>query len=282
MRLYEIYNEVTALCPDIDCELDESFGAALSRALSLISSERRLEGRCVIPAYGQKPLTRVENFRHHGGKTETLPLVGRAYSLIVCGKGSFTVSSGAEERRYAFDTNGRLYRGFIPGNATLVFDGAHSFDAYSLSTYSEVFSDDESDIPDGSGISRYSLRERCADFGGFLGAGAHKDLHTELCRCVHNGLHGALSPVGIAVGHKCGGVERLTVVGHSHKDKVLHTHLVHILNLGPPQRRIGHIHTLWVGVAVTHVLVGKVDESARYGFNVATTNHCGTSKQAES
>ena len=169
MRLYEIYNEVTALCPDIDCELDESFGAALARALSLISSERRLEGRCVIPAYGQKPLTRVENFRHHGGKVETLPLVGRAYSLIVCGKGSFTVRSGADELRYAFDTNGRLYRGFISDSATLVFGGEHSFVAYSLSTYSEVFSDDESDIPDGSGISRYSLRERCADFGGFLG-----------------------------------------------------------------------------------------------------------------
>ena len=168
MTLSEIYAEAQALCPDLDAELDESFSTAVGRAMADIAAELKLEKVLRITANGQKPLTRVAKFDHRGGFCETLPLVGRAYSLWVAGTGSFKISDGGVTRRVDFATEGRLYRGFITGECEISFLGELDFTVTSLSCYGRVFSERIADIPDGSGRMSYDLRSMCADFGGVI------------------------------------------------------------------------------------------------------------------
>lgn len=168
MTLSDIYKEVRALCPDLDVELDEVFGAAVSRAMADVAAELRLEKKHRILINSQKPLTRVEKFEHCGGSTETLPLVGRAYSVWVIGRGSFTVRSEGVTRVVEFDTEGRLYRGFISGEGSMTLAGEYSFVIYSLCCYGSVYSDAQENIPDGSGVCRYRLERICPEFGSMI------------------------------------------------------------------------------------------------------------------
>ena len=168
MTLSQLYREVTALCPELVCELDESFTAAARRAIPVISSQHRLEGTARIPISGQKPLTRVKKFHHTGKKAETLPLAGRAYSLTVVGEGQIAICDEEKDVTYNFSTEGALYRGFLQGEAQLELYGDYSFDVLGISCYGEIYSDRPEDIPDGSGFVTVELRSRIPDFAGFI------------------------------------------------------------------------------------------------------------------
>ena len=91
---------------------------------------------------------------HYSGEKKSLPLVGRAYSLSVSGKGHFIVRDGYDCIRYDFDTDSSLFRGFINTGGEISFEGDYAYTVVDLVCYTDIMSNREEDIPDG-GEQRY-------------------------------------------------------------------------------------------------------------------------------
>ena len=91
-------------------------------------------------------------------------------------------------------------------------------------------------------------------------SGAHENLHAMLCRCIHDGIDRALTPLGILPSHQLRRIVGLAFIGHGHEHEILHAHLLHLGNLRRPHLRIGIVDMRRIRVLVAHILIREVDE----------------------
>ncbi len=119
---------------------------------------------------GHKPTVYYEELVSKSGKTMILPLVGKAYSMRVMGKGNYTITDGSNVSAVQFDTENetKLVRGFIGTGGTIKFWGSFNFIIYDFSLYDEIFSQKVESIPDGAPIAVYDIRAKYGDFLSFL------------------------------------------------------------------------------------------------------------------
>lgn len=165
MTLKEIQSDVYALGYEMPtCESD-LFISALNRALRIIYAEQKYKKSVRIHVRSPKISHFTPSVRLSGSQL-TLPLVGRAYSMRVCGKGDFKISSTTLIREESFDGEEILIRGFIDGNAELTLLTDYSVTVYDLAVYSETFSDRVEDIPDSADLCRVDF-SRYGDFASF-------------------------------------------------------------------------------------------------------------------
>lgn len=167
MTVKELYHEVVSLGFGINIELNESFSSFANRALLSLFHERNVIGECKIYANGQSPLMHIEALHHIGDTEKKISLVGKAYSMRAFGRGRVVVSDMKGSFTYDFDSDGDIISGFLSGNGELLLAGSYSYTLTDLVTYPEIFSDNLSDIPDGSGRISYDIREMRGDFLSF-------------------------------------------------------------------------------------------------------------------
>ena len=131
-------------------ESDALFNSMLGFAIDKIRTELLIseEKRLYITPY--RPTVSVPRLVHYSGEEKSLPISGRAYSLGVVGKGYFTVRDGYDILRYDFDTNMSRFRGFIKNGGEICFCGDYTYTVVDFVCFSEITSDKESDIPDGT------------------------------------------------------------------------------------------------------------------------------------
>ena len=167
MTLKDLQDDVYSLGYETVKHPDDFFINAANRALRIIFCNNRYKK--TVRIHARYPETSLyAPITHYKADPVTLPVKGRGYSLRVCGKGSFTVSDSLGDRKYDFDSDDTLFRGFIDGDASIRFEGTLPYDVIDLSVYSEVLSDRIDDIPDGSGNICFDFSER-ADFLSFAG-----------------------------------------------------------------------------------------------------------------
>ena len=167
MNLKELHSDLCALGFEDYLPFDASFLSSTRRALieiytasAITKSVKFLVRRCL-------PNTQISEFNHKGGGTEVLPLNGVALSMRLYGKGSFRVNSSKGGITKSFDCDGDYFKCFIGEGASLTLLGELSYTILGLACFGEVFSDRESDIPDGDGVQIINARERLADFLAF-------------------------------------------------------------------------------------------------------------------
>ena len=167
MTLSDLRLEVSALGFDTASEGDAVLIAAANRAHREIFSDIRPLGKFTFYARKTEPSSLTDELSFRGGEEISLPLSGRAFSMHVSGKGRYSVRDSLGSQSEDFDTHGALVRGFINGNATLTLSGSYSFKVTRLATYSEVYSAELSDIPDGTAQKVYDLRRMIPDYSSF-------------------------------------------------------------------------------------------------------------------
>ena len=168
MTLIELSEEVSALGFDGQIPTDYRFRTAASRALSILFSDSFLIERTEICVLAPKTVKQISLLTHVGGKEETLPLAGRAYSMYVSGRGSFTVTDSDGPRKTSFGTRGKRMTGSLRGDATLTLSGERDFAITELTLYSALYGDDIINIPL-SPTPCYDMQDLVSDFGGFVG-----------------------------------------------------------------------------------------------------------------
>ena len=165
MTLKDLQDDVYSLGYETVKHPDDFFINAANRALRIIFCNNKYMKTVRVHArYPERSL--YAPITHYKAAPVTLPVKGRGYSLRVCGKGRFTVSDSLGERRYDFDSEDSLYRGFIANGGTIRLEGDVPYDIIDLSVYSELLSDRVEDIPDGGGSVSFDFSER-ADFLSF-------------------------------------------------------------------------------------------------------------------
>ena len=60
--------------------------------------------------------------------------------------------------------------------------------------------------------------------------------------------------------HQLRRIVGLLLVGDGHEDEIFHAHVLHFMDLRPPQIGRRAVKILRIGVFVTHVLIREVDE----------------------
>lgn len=168
MTLKELHREVSALGFDDFLAFDARFHSAACRALQSIYNAVEVTARTKFFVRSSLPSSRISLLYHKGGGSEVLPLVGKAFSMRLYGKGIFRLTDSKTSIQQRFDCNGDTLRYFINGDATLMLGGDLSYTVCDIVTFDEVFSEDTESIPDGSGYTTVDIRRKVADFLAFV------------------------------------------------------------------------------------------------------------------
>ncbi|MBE6532180.1 MAG: hypothetical protein E7676_01570 [Ruminococcaceae bacterium] len=164
MTLKELHGETCALAFDDFLALDDRFLSSAYRAMRAVYNSRKITAEKKFYVRGCLPKTKISEIRHKGGRAESLPLSGKAFSMRLYGKGNIVVSGPNGEFMKDFDCNGDYYKDFLDADTTITFVGLSSYTVCDLVTFEEVFSSNRSDIPDGDGFTVIDLREALPDF----------------------------------------------------------------------------------------------------------------------
>ena len=167
MTTRELRNEVASFCCSDIGEKDLRFISYANLALRTVYNDLPILGEHKIHL-GSKPLLYREKIVHEGGKTEVLPLVGKAFSMLLCGKGTVTLTDEKETRRKSFDSEETAFCGFLSGSATLTLEGEEKFYVLSLSGFSDSFGKDPENIRVMRSRNTYFMRQRVSDFHSFV------------------------------------------------------------------------------------------------------------------
>lgn len=169
MTLTELKTSVLALGFENRIESDSALVSFANMALKMIFSECTITKTVKLYLFSQKPKLIFEDIVHTAGKEESFSLDGKAYSIELIGCGSFSVKCGADEFTYSFDTDGKTFKGFINGNATLTFFGEHSFYIKRIAVFESTSGPQVYTIPDADGRMSVDISEIFGDFLCFCG-----------------------------------------------------------------------------------------------------------------
>lgn len=140
-----------------------------NRALREIHCLLPLTKSLTINLRGQSPTVYYGEIKSPKAGKIILPLSGKAYSFRLCGKGYYSIEEGGSAAVTQFDTGNDtvLLRGFIAKGGAISFWSGFSFVIYDYCLFDDIYSANVSDIPDGSPVKRYDIRELCGDFLAF-------------------------------------------------------------------------------------------------------------------
>lgn len=164
MTVKELLDEVKSLGFDSHLATDDALRDAANRAATALYTDMPVLKTAKLFARDMRPTANPINLRHKGGGLDRLPLTGKAYTMRLMGSGSYTVISGGSEHTVDFAARGEVFSGFLSGEGEIIFSGALSFYVLDLATFSEVFGENKSDIPDADGRERFSLNELFPNF----------------------------------------------------------------------------------------------------------------------
>lgn len=157
-----------ALGFESEIERESVFITALQRALNTVYTERGVHKSVRIICNPITPKTVRETIVHRGKEALCFPIDGTAYSFSVCGKGNCLVSDSLKEIRYRFDSPLTYLCGFVNQNAKITFEGDFYYTVYNLSTFDNLASDKEEDIPFYSERVKYRVSDYAPDFLSFV------------------------------------------------------------------------------------------------------------------
>lgn len=120
---------------------------ALSVALYTIFTDRPQEctKRIIVPPFSGRLLSPCTE--HKGGKTEKIPLFGRAVSAVLSGKGICTLRSSLGTDMREFNSPYFPLRARIGEGAELELSGDYDFSVISLTVYESLRSESISELP---------------------------------------------------------------------------------------------------------------------------------------
>lgn len=141
-----------------------------NRALRELYSSIPITRTVVFNARGRRPAVYYNEILCNAGNRINIPLVGKAYSMRLCGKGYYSIVDGDSTKVIQFDTglDTTVVRGFISEGGTVSFWGSFTFVVYDFSLYDEIYSSSPDSIPDGKATSTYDIREIYSDFLAFI------------------------------------------------------------------------------------------------------------------
>lgn len=163
MTITELKDSVARLGFESDIP-DEVLMPALSRAQYTVFCDRPVSAvaRLVQPAYGGRLI--LKSLEHKPGGYEEYALDGKAFSMILSGRGQYALIYGSEREAHTFDSEALPVRAHLRSGAVIRFEGDYSYTVLSLALYEERRGANDSDIPLYGERSEIALRERIPDF----------------------------------------------------------------------------------------------------------------------
>ena len=143
---------------------DDVLMPALSRAQHTVFCDRPVTSvaRLVHPSYGGRLV--LKSLVHRSGGYEEYALDGKAFSMILSGRGQYALIYGQEREVYPFHSDMKPVRMHLRSGARIRFEGDYTYSVISLAVYDETRGENEDDIPLYSERSEISLKRMIPDF----------------------------------------------------------------------------------------------------------------------
>lgn len=164
MKVEQLRESVAALGFESGIYDERLFILSSNRALELIFTEREVTREAVICADFPTPTEIFKSYIHKGGERDTFRISGVAYSFRATGSGAYTVRDKSGSFTHKLSGDGALYRGFISGDAEIVFTGEFRYSVYSLASFDSIVSKDASDIPTSAPEYPIDLEKKIPDY----------------------------------------------------------------------------------------------------------------------
>ncbi len=141
----------------------------VNASLNKIYNDVVITGNGSIYAHGILPKTKIDEKHHPVGGDITIPIVGKAYSMRICGaRADLLVGVGPSTSRVVLTENPTVLKGFTAnGMAVISLVGDYAYSVFDICTYDELLSLDVDDIPDGGDYTTYDMNSRYPDFSSF-------------------------------------------------------------------------------------------------------------------
>lgn len=175
MTYKELCAEIAALGFETELDSQERISSAVNRALMLIYTERPLYSKISIFKPPISSATRVGDFSHKGGTTDSFSYNARAFSFRTSGIGKYKICEGMREEIFEFSQNSELHRGFLHGEGRIDFVGEYSFSVYDFVFFDEIYGSALGDIPTLSGYTEYKIKDYAEDFLAFVSEPTDED-----------------------------------------------------------------------------------------------------------
>ncbi|MBQ8321587.1 MAG: hypothetical protein IJX92_04410 [Clostridia bacterium] len=144
MTLRELKNELLSLTSLPSSEIDKRVCHAASRALFRIHTELKAVTEKSIYVTRPHIASHTPQLLCCGGERLELKLSGKAFSMRLCGKGSYTIYDGGESYTESFNLSGESRCGFLKTDeAKIVLSCESAVTVMDLVCYSEVRGDGE-------------------------------------------------------------------------------------------------------------------------------------------
>ncbi len=147
MTVKELLDTVKCLIGEYDYFDNDEFSAAANTALGTIYSEARFVGRASVYLSSPKILLHKPILRHKANETETIQLIGKAYSMRLFGKGTVIINDGQSSVNHSFNGWGTVLRGMISRGGTIKLTGSLAYTVKDAVMFAECESENAEEIP---------------------------------------------------------------------------------------------------------------------------------------
>lgn len=149
----------------------------VNASLHKIYNDVEITAKGSIYAHGILPKARIKE-RHHPSRADiSIPIVGKAYSLRVCGdKANLLIGTGDTTSSVVLTELPTVLKGFaVDGMAIISLVGQYAYSVFDVCTYDDLLSLDVEDIPDGGDYTDYDVTRRYEDFSTFISYPTDRD-----------------------------------------------------------------------------------------------------------
>lgn len=147
MTVTELMEEVSILGFENSLENERAFLVSANRALRLIFSERGISSSLKMIQDNPPPVFHLERYSHRAGEEKSFSIQGMAISFKIFGEGSFRIDDGKRITEEKFNTPMGVVKKFIDGSAEITFIGPLGYEVLDLSSFENLKSADEKNIP---------------------------------------------------------------------------------------------------------------------------------------
>lgn len=167
MTYEELKADVCALGFEKWIEDEAALTLCANRALDLIYTDRPVVRTRDMLVERPEVCDLIKKLPVKGGETVALPLVGKAYSFIISGRGSYTVADGNERRTVSFSTDLSSVRGFITEGGSISVHAEGDCLIRSYVTFTRIIAASADDIPEYGRLRAVDPARQYKDFRSF-------------------------------------------------------------------------------------------------------------------
>ncbi len=167
MKLKNLIDEVYTLGFEDVANVGSLFYTCLLRGLRTIYTEypREKSLRLILPRY---EYTRIVKDRLHiAGACDEFNISGAAYSILVSGEGSITLTDESGRREFHFGGINVRHSGLLFGAGRLEFSGKLSYQIHEVITLPVIYTENIDEIPLIAGGTRLDMTKLVSDFMSF-------------------------------------------------------------------------------------------------------------------